>query len=181
MDLTQHFIKELTEHNLWERTFELKRGDLLCKAGDHDENLYWIQEGTIHIYQILENEDHSIRFGYQQNLIVALDSFMSHSSTVYYMEALKACKISSIPKRALLDHFGEHTKGLKLWMTMLEGLILQQMEREVDLMTSSPKERYDRVLKRSPQLFQEIPLKYIASYLRMTPETLSRIRADVNS
>jgi len=53
---------------------------------------------------------------------------------------------------------------------------LQQMERERDLLTSSPMERYLRVKDRSPQLFQEIPNKYIASYLRMTPETLSRLK-----
>ena len=50
------------------------------------------------------------------------------------------------------------------------------MERERDILTSSPLERYNRVLKRSPLLFQEIPNKYIADYLRMTPETLSRIK-----
>jgi CRP/FNR family transcriptional regulator, anaerobic regulatory protein len=58
----------------------------------------------------------------------------------------------------------------------MESLIVQQIEREVDLLTASPTERLARVLKRSPNLFQEVPLKYIASYLRMTPETLSRIR-----
>jgi len=58
----------------------------------------------------------------------------------------------------------------------LEQLTLQQLEREKDILTSSPLERYKRVLKRSPQLFQEIPNKYIADYLRMTPETLSRIK-----
>ena len=41
---------------------------------------------------------------------------------------------------------------------------------------SSPKERYERVLKRSPQLFQEIPNKHIANYLRMSAETLSRLK-----
>jgi CRP/FNR family transcriptional regulator, anaerobic regulatory protein len=59
---------------------------------------------------------------------------------------------------------------------MLETLLTQQIEREVDLLTASPTERLSRVLKRSPNLFQEVPLKYIANYLRMTPETLSRIR-----
>ena len=59
---------------------------------------------------------------------------------------------------------------------MLGELIYQQMERERDILTSSPLERYKRVLSRSPQLFQEIPNKHIASYLRMTPETLSRLK-----
>ena len=63
-----------------------------------------------------------------------------------------------------------------MWTKILEDLILQQMEREVDILTTSPKERYLRVLKRSPQLFQEIPNKYIANYLRMSAETFSRLK-----
>ncbi len=55
-------------------------------------------------------------------------------------------------------------------------LIYEQLEREKDILIHSPRKRYERVLKRSPQLFQEIPHKYIASYLRMSPETLSRIK-----
>jgi hypothetical protein len=55
-------------------------------------------------------------------------------------------------------------------------IITQQVERTIDLLTSSFSERLERVLKHSPDLFKEIPLKYIASYLRMTPETLSCIR-----
>ena len=54
------------------------------------------------------------------------------------------------------------------------------LEREVDLITYSPQKRFERVFERSPQLFQEIPQKYIASYLRMTPETLSRILKNVD-
>ena len=64
-----------------------------------------------------------------------------------------------------------------LWQTVTELLIYEQIEREKDILTQSPLARYQRVLKRSPQLFQEIPNKYIASYLRMTPETLSRIKS----
>jgi hypothetical protein len=58
----------------------------------------------------------------------------------------------------------------------MEMVITQQIEREIDLLTVSPTERLKRVLERSPNVFQEVPLKYIASYLRMTPETLSRLR-----
>ncbi len=63
-----------------------------------------------------------------------------------------------------------------LWLTILEQLVYQQIERERDLLTASPADRYHRVLERSPQLFQEVPNKYIAAYLRMTPETLSRLK-----
>lgn len=59
---------------------------------------------------------------------------------------------------------------------MIENLVTQQTDREIDLLITSPIERLKRALATSPNLFQEIPLKYIASYLRMKPETLSRIR-----
>jgi hypothetical protein len=62
------------------------------------------------------------------------------------------------------------------WQSVLESLILQQMNREIDLLISSPKERFDRVLARSPRLFQEVASRYIANYLRMKPETLSRLK-----
>ena len=63
----------------------------------------------------------------------------------------------------------------EVWLQLLQEFVHQQIERENDLITFSPQKRFERVFKRSPQLFQEIPQKYIASYLRMTPETLSRI------
>ena len=81
-----------------------------------------------------------------------------------------------IKKATFMNLIESSDENIKVWHIILGDLIFQQMERERDILTSSPLERYKRVLARSPQLFQEIPNKYIASYLRMTPETLSRIK-----
>ena len=71
----------------------------------------------------------------------------------------------------------DNNKELKAsWIQILGVLLLDSMEREIDILTKSPQARYQRVLNRSPRLFQEIPNKYIASYLNMTPETLSRLK-----
>ena len=70
----------------------------------------------------------------------------------------------------------KNSRNKDLWKKLLEAFVIQQMERETDLLTTSPEARYQRILKRSPQVFQEIPHKYIASYLRMSPETLSRLK-----
>lgn len=75
-----------------------------------------------------------------------------------------------------VDDFLKIENNRNLWTTILENLVIQQMEREIDILTNSPKERYQRVLKRSPQLFQEIPNRHIANYLRMSAETLSRLK-----
>lgn len=55
---------------------------------------------------------------------------------------------------------------------MLEGFVCGLLEREIDLLEPDPAQRYQMVLARSPQLFQHVPLRYIASYLRMSSETL---------
>jgi CRP-like cAMP-binding protein len=116
-----------------------------------------------------------VRFGYQDNLIVALDSFLTDQPSLFYIQAIKSAQVNVITK-AKLKQFISVGQNNILWIGILENLIMQQMNREIDILTSSPKERYKRVLARSPQLFQQIPHKYIANYLRMSAETLSRLK-----
>jgi len=92
-----------------------------------------------------------------------------------FIQAIKKSVIKVITGHQI-GRFLETETNRKLWTTILENLVIQQMEREVDILTSSPKKRYERVLQRSPQLFQEIPNRHIANYLRMSAETLSRLK-----
>jgi len=64
----------------------------------------------------------------------------------------------------------------RAWRILQEKALLGKIERETELLTFTPEQRVNRLLQRSPHLFQFIPRKYIASYLRMTPETLSRLK-----
>ncbi|WP_439654829.1 Crp/Fnr family transcriptional regulator [Wocania arenilitoris] len=132
--------------------------------------------GSLRLFVVDEFEEHTIRFGYKNNLIAVLDSFLNEQPSDFYVQALKQCELKVIKKSKYMDFIFSSKENIKMWQLILESFVLQQMERERDILTSSPIERYNRVLKRSPQLFQEIPSKYIASYLRMTPETLSRIK-----
>ncbi len=132
--------------------------------------------GSMRVFVVDGGEEQTIRFGYQGSLIAALDSVFSGKPTEFYIQALKKTTIRAVSESDLKTLVESDLETSKLWVSLLESIALQQMERERDILTASPSERYLRVLKRSPQLFQEIPHKYIASYLRMTPETLSRIR-----
>ncbi len=170
-------LLELFEtNNLFTKQIFLDRNDYLTTQGNLDINIYFIKEGSVKIFVINENEEQIIRFGYQNNMIASLDSFLSNQPTDFYIQAIKKTEVKVICKEDLKQFFDSNTDYLKLWIAVLEDMVLQQMEREKDLLISSPKERYERVLKRSPQLFQEIPNKHIANYLRMKPETLSRLK-----
>ncbi|PCJ63612.1 MAG: Crp/Fnr family transcriptional regulator [Bacteroidetes bacterium] len=176
MKETQFLIETIENNHLWDNEIEISRNEYLKVKGSIDTNLYFIKNGSLRIYVIHELEEHTIRFGYQNNFIVSLDSFITEEPSDFYIQAIKKTNLKIIKKKTFKDLISSHTELQNIWTKILEQLILQQLEREKDILTSSPIERYKRVLKRSPQLFQEIPNKYIADYLRMTPETLSRIK-----
>ncbi|SOS75282.1 Crp/Fnr family transcriptional regulator [Tenacibaculum piscium] len=161
--------------NQWDKEITLKRNDFLINKGDLNTNLYLVEQGSLRVFIDDEKEEHTIRFGYKNSIITVLDSFLTEKPTSFYIQALKKCKLKVISKSNYMRFINSEKECEAIWMRLLESFMYQQIEREIDLITYSPQKRFNRVFKRSPQLFQEIPQKYIASYLRMTPETLSRI------
>lgn len=176
MENTEFLLNKIQSDDLWTDELELKRNELLVSAGKIDSNLYFIVNGSLRLYVAEEAEEHTIRFGYKSNFITALDSFITDLPTNLNIAALKKTTVKVISKHAFFQLINSSEQLTKIWTSILQHLLLQQLEREQDILTTSPLTRYTRVLKRSPQLFQEIPNKYIADYLRMTPETLSRIK-----
>ena len=152
------------------------KGDYLISKGDIENNIYYIESGAVRGFYVSEFEELTIRFGYQGSIINSLPSFISGLPSELYLEAIRKTSVKVISKSTFKDMINTSQASMQQYIELLEAMVLQQMDREIDLLTVSPVERLNRVLLRSPHLFQEIPLKYIASYLRMTPETLSRIR-----
>ncbi|MDR6968850.1 CRP-like cAMP-binding protein [Flavobacterium arsenatis] len=161
---------------LYTSTLTLQRNEYLKAANTTDTNIYFVESGSLRIFILDGSEEQVIRFGYPDNIIVALDSFFLEKPSEFYIQALKKTIVKVIPKSVFYEFVEQSEENKKVFIKMLEDLILQQMEREKDILTSSPKERYNRVLARSPRLFQEIPNKHIANYLRMSAETLSRLK-----
>ncbi len=161
---------------LWSSDILLKRGDFLINQGERSPYLYFVEKGAIRIFYENEIEDLTIRFGYRNSFICVLPTFFNENSSEYSFQAIKASTVKRISRKDFFHFHDKHPSVTKYWKKAIEGLVLEQLEREIDILISDPIERYKRVLKRSPNLFQEIPLKYIASYIRMSPETLSRLR-----
>jgi CRP-like cAMP-binding protein len=162
--------------NLFEKTITIERNEFLKVKGSIDTNIYFVERGSFKIFVLDDYEEQIIRFGYENDLIVSLDSFLNEKPSDFYIQAIKKSIVKVIPKNKFVEFINLNEVNKQIWTKMLEDLIVQQLERERDILTSSPKDRYERVLKRSPKLFQEIPNKHIANYLRMSPETLSRLK-----
>jgi CRP-like cAMP-binding protein len=166
-------MKALIE--LSDKTITIDRNEFLKVKGSIDRNVYYVESGSLRAFVLDNYEEQIIRFGYKENLIVSLDSFLSGKPSDLFIQAIKKTVVRVITK-SQFDTFLETESNRNEWIKILENLVLQQIEREIDVLTTSPKERYERVLRRSPQLFQEIPNRHIANYLRMSAETLSRLK-----
>ncbi len=167
-------LKSSPEITIQQKT--VKKHDYLLRPGMIENYLYLIESGALRVVYLTEFEEHTIRLGYQGNLLTSLSSFLKNTPSEFYIQAIRKTTVSMIQKEAILTFIKSDPRFQQEYQLILEDVVTQQLEREIDLLTFSPQERLNRVLARSPQLFQEIPMKYIASYLRMTPETLSRLR-----
>lgn len=174
MNLLDTLLEKLS--HLWEEEITLNRNEFLTKQGDLNTNTYLIVSGSVRVFIIDDKEiEHTIRFGYQNSFTGALDSFLTKNPTKFYIQTIKKSTLRKLSREKFDAFLNSSDENQALWTRFLELLVHQQLEREIDLVTYTPKERLMRVLERSPQLFQEVPQKHIASYLRMTPETFSRI------
>ncbi|TVR76697.1 MAG: Crp/Fnr family transcriptional regulator [Saprospirales bacterium] len=166
-------MKELID--LAEKSTTYKRNEFLKVGGTVDTNVYYVVSGSIRVFYLNEGIEQTLRFGYQKNIIASLDSFFTGQPSDLFIQALKKSVVKII-SRQQIEAFLITDSNRVFWQKVLENPAVEQVEREIDLLTDSPQKRYQRVMNRSPQLFQEIPKKHIANYLRMSPETLSRLK-----
>ena len=161
----------------WRELKEIKRNDFLIRKGQVETNLYFVLSGTMRIYFPHQDEEICVGFAYDDNLICSYPSFIRDQPSNYFVQALTATKVAAISKHDFYLLFDRYPKIERAWRLLEEDALIGKIERETEMLTYTPEERLQRLIDRSPHIFQKIPRKYIASYLRMKPETLSRISA----
>lgn len=174
-------MRDFSHEAPWSGKVVLKRHAFLAHAGSLDQRVFFIEKGSFRVIYDDASTTHTIRLGYPGNWITLLDSFLQQQASVYAIQALKQSEVRFMEGVAFKAWIETDIHRRNWWSQLLEALVLQLMEREIDLLTRSPRERFQRILQRSPQLFQHIPHKYIADYLRMSAETLSRLQRQVSS
>lgn len=152
------------------------KNSYLAEEGTINNDLFFIISGAVRAIYVSQNEEFTIRLGYKNSIIGSLDSFLNNQRSKFFVQALRKTEVYQIKREDYYSFINSSPNMLQIHSKLMEGLVVSMLDREIDLLTSSPLERFQRLSERSPQVFQEIPLKYIAAYLRMTPETLSRLR-----
>ncbi|PXY42507.1 CarD family transcriptional regulator [Flavobacterium cheongpyeongense] len=149
---------------------------LLLKKGHVENYLSFVAKGLVRYYIPGENYDHTFAFAFDNEFTSGYDSFITQKPSVYTIEALSDLILWRISYSDLQDIYAETKIGNTIGRFASEGLYLQKSKRELSLLTDSAEKRYLNLFTDQPQLIQKIPQKYLASYIGITPQALSRIR-----
>lgn len=160
----------------WNRPFSFRRNRYITQPGQVERYMYYICSGTVKIYQLHQGEEICLSFAYTDSLLCSYPSFVTQKPGSEWIQVLRPVNILAIHRADFMVLIEQLPAFERWYRQLIEQVLLGKIERELELLTLSPEERLKRLLARSPHLFDLIPRKYIASYLRMKPETLSRIK-----
>jgi len=155
-----------------------KRNDFITEAGQTARYFYVVVSGVQAAYIIARNgEKQVIGFSFDGSFSGIYDSFLYQEPSHYFLEALTPTALLRMNK-AHYDSLFEHYPEFNYWGRIAhQELLIGRVKREIELITMSSKERFDAFMDRIPEPLTQIPQKYLAWYLNMTPETFSRMRA----
>lgn len=164
--------------SFWEEV-SFNRHEFITESGNVERYFYAVVEGVQAIYIIGRNgEKKVIGFSYRGSFSGVYDSFLYDSPSHYFLEALTPSRLIRISK-SNFDSLFERYPEFNYWGRIVhQELLIGRVKREVELITLTSKERFVSFMERCPAELKTIPQKYIASYLNMTPETFSRMRAE---
>ena len=155
---------------------DLKKGDYLLEQGQRSINTYFVLKGCIREYVITDGEEKTTNFYTEGKWAISLNGFDPGSEATHNwicVEDTSVVKGSEEQAQALFQKFPRFET---ISRTIMESAFAEQKKALTSFFTDSPEERYLKLLKTNPDLFQRIPQYHIASYIGVKPESLSRIR-----
>jgi len=162
------------------QVFEKKQNVL--QLGEIENRISFIKEGVVRFLIPKEKKDKEITFGFcfENEFVSAYDSFLTRNPSKYKIETLTKVSMWSISYNDLQEVYKKTKIGNLLGRLSSERLFLIKSKREQSLLSETAEERYLNLFKERPNIIKEIPLKYIASYIGVTPQALSRIRKRIS-
>lgn len=153
------------------------KNTILHESGKVCDYMYIIISGIGRVFYYNEDKDITCHFAAEQETMTAIDSFIQCKKSKYSIEALEDLEVFKISHSDLENLFASNPKYERFGRLFLQQIYIDLVERLDDLQLKTAHERYETLMKKKPYLFQRVAAKHIASFLNITPETLSRIRS----
>ena len=152
---------------------KFQKNEYVLKEGDTCSNIYWVHKGLVRQFYFKNDKELTEYMATENNIVMCIESLFREQPSQLQIKTIEPTILIAIPNEAVAM---KSVNIQILYRKILEeSLILSQHHADM-LRFESAQDRYQKLVKNQPQLVLRAPLVYIASYLQMTPETLSRVR-----
>lgn len=188
MNEIRKFIENITPMNNsdWQffssklKELKFKKKTVLLEIGETETYLSFVSKGVVRLYIPREENDLTFGFVFENEFVTAFDSFLTQFPSEYQIETLTETILWRISLKDLQEVYKKTNSGNIIGRKMAENMFLLKSKREISLLSKTAEERYLNLFSDRPNLLQKIPLQYIASYIGVTPQALSRIRKRIS-
>ena len=163
-------LRELTP------TKTYKKGEYLLEAGEISKTFFFNASGLVRLYYIVNGEERTAFFYNEDSFINPYASFRKQEPSTFFLKALKDTDVVLFGYEATEKLLSMAPKFEKLARLIMEQELMVLQEIIETMVTLSPEERYERLITKSPEVFQQFTQSQIASFLGVKPESLSRIK-----
>lgn len=161
---------------------KIRKHNHFLVADEIPQKIGIVIKGVFRYYYLSENGiEYTKHFSDESQFIVSYSAALQNKHSNYYIQALENSEILSAPFKGFIDKIESLPYGQIILRRVAEWMLSVKIEREGDLLLLDATERYKKFIKSSPHLINRINQYYIASYLGITPESLSRIRKNLLS
>ena len=172
------------ELSLIDKYFELnkiKKKDFLLQDGKVCNFIGFIAKGTIRHFHIKEGIEKTCDISFENSWVTDFQSFTHNTSCIMNLQAMDDTTVFIIRKENLYKLYSECNKYETFGRLMAEQVAQRATEIAMSLSSDKPEERFQNLLLKQPNLFQRVPQKYIANFLGVSPESLSRIQKRIHT
>lgn len=154
-----------------------RKGDFLMQEGERNSNFYIISKGIWRGHYLNDGVDVSVWFASEGEAIFSSWGYIENTPSLVSIEAMCDSELYGISKAKLESFYASSAELANFGRRLFEQQFLGLENWIISGRSPRAKERYLTLLEENPELLQYVPLKHIASYLWITPQSLSRIRA----
>ena len=153
------------------------RGEVILREGEECTCMYYVDSGMVRQYYFKNGKDVTEHFSFEGRIVMCIESLLKHVPSLIIIESLETTQLYALPRKKLLEAI-EYTPELGiLYRKILEHALISSQHHADSQRFENAQERYERLLKEKPEIILRAPMIHVASFLQMTPETLSRVRA----
>ncbi|WP_300945412.1 Crp/Fnr family transcriptional regulator [uncultured Muribaculum sp.] len=149
---------------------------ILLEEGKVAEKLYLIRKGCLRLFFYNEGKDITFQFFFEGDFVASFDSLYKRTPSLFYLESIEPTELTAIRREDFYNQINNNLSLRQLYEEKLIDRFHAYQQLFLSRIKNTPQQRYEELLKEYPNIIQRVPQHYIASYLGITPVSLSRIR-----